>query len=958
MNAKHTANLKRSLTTLSVVLGLAIATCATAQTTYNNTASGNWSALASWTGSQPSAGGASDAIINLAGTGLLATNDFSGAFTLNKLALTIGSGSLYSQSGSSLSFAQFGGNLPVITNVVGAALYLYSPVTLADDLVVGANSGSLTVMNGGSISSPTATLNIANGSFTNSGSITVKTLLATNNTATATNSIFAFGGGGSLTTSNLNGLAASIVLPPSYTNGARYSVNGVWNMNAGTNLVAYSTNLPYLAVSANSTINVNANAYLSLPGSTATNMVLVVGDASSGGKLVVDGGTVAGIRSVNLGNNNTNAFNSIVITNGGRIVASGLGVASWVIGNTPGAISNSFALYGANSLVDTAYGSLIFVNTGIGNSKMTVDAGVMTNLNALYCANTSGTNNTITVTNGGQVYCTNTLNIGLGAGCNDNSIYVYANSKIENLTTIPGTTINMAQGGNSHGNSLNIVGGTVTNFSTILMGASGRTNMYGNGIYVSSGGQLSGTVGATLSFGYNGNSNTISLVDAGTVGAFSSSSTLHLGRCLGGSTNTVGNSLIVSNGAQFSIGTLNIGYANNPGTGVSNNYVQVGGGTGNSILSAPGSGGISIGAMPSVTNSYLSLLTGGIISNTSPLTIGVVGSGGSRFNINGGTIVAKAPGMSIVANADGKVYIQSGGVTVDTSLGGLTLRSPCVGDPSSPGGGLTKFGINTMTLTNANTYTGQTTIGSGTLALGGNFATISGTTNISIADGATFSLAYSVPTQGAIDYTLTSGQTLSCSTNAGKANVVTTNTLAAVQKMLTLAPGAKLAFKADGLAVTNGEILVNGDLTLNANAISVNVENAALPVGNYRLLSCVGSGTLANTGTFVAPAITGLGASGTASLNVVTGPNGYVELQIATASGPTTGTNIQFSVSGGKTLNLTWPGSYLGWFMQSNSVSLISASDWHDILGSDNVTNLAIPMDTSKTNVFFRMRKP
>ncbi|MEI6078919.1 MAG: hypothetical protein WCS94_25325, partial [Verrucomicrobiota bacterium] len=68
--------------------------------------------------------------------------------------------------------------------------------------------------------------------------------------------------------------------------------------------------------------------------------------------------------------------------------------------------------------------------------------------------------------------------------------------------------------------------------------------------------------------------------------------------------------------------------------------------------------------------------------------------------------------------------------------------------------------------------------------------------------------------------------------------------------------------------------------------------------------------------------------------------------------------NIQFSVSGGKTLNLTWPGSYLGWFMQSNSVSLISASDWHDILGSDNVTNLAIPMDTSKTNVFFRMRKP
>ncbi|MEI8291642.1 MAG: autotransporter-associated beta strand repeat-containing protein [Verrucomicrobiota bacterium] len=1000
MNAKRNTNQKRSLTTLWVVLGLAIAISATAQTTYNNTATGNWSDPASWTGSQPPVGGSADAIIDLAGTGLLATNDLSGAFTLNKLAVTTGSGSLYSQGGSTLSFVLFGGAQPVITNVVGAGLSLYSPISLANNLTVGAsaattlysnitesavsaltkagidilylggsntysgnttvNAGSLSVMNGGSIFSPAATLNVANGNFTNAGSISVKTLLATNNTATTTGSIFAFGGSSSLTTSNLNGLAARIVLPPSYTNNVRYNVNGVWNMNAGTNLVVCSTNLPYLAVSANSTINVNPNAYLSLPGSTATNMLLYVGDAASGGKLVVNGGMVSGIRGINMGANAANSFNSIIITNGGSIIPSGPGLASWLIANAAGSTSNTFAIYGANSIADTVGTSFFLQNSGVGGwNRLTVDAGVLTNVSALYVANINGTNDTIVVTNSGQIYCTNTLNIGLGAGCNNNAIYVYTNSKIENLTaSASSTAINMAQNGNAFGNSLNINGGTVKNFSAITIGASSKTNINNNGIYVSNGGQISAVTAASLFIGYNGSSNTLSLVDAGTVGRFPNGATLYIGRSLGGSTNAVGNSLIVSNGAQFSVNTVNIGYANNLGAAVSNNYAVVGGGVGNSILSPPNA--LNIGATAGVTNSYLNLLTGGIISNTLNINIGITGSGGSRLNINGGTIVASASGTGINLFADGKVYIQSGGATFDTSLGGLTLRPPCLEDPSSPGGGLTKFGASTLTFTNANTYTGQTTIGSGTLALGGSFATLANTTNISIADGATFSLAYSlstlVPTEGAIDYTLTSGQTLSCSTNSGKAYVVTTNTLAAVQKMLTLAPGAKLAFKADGLAVTNGEIVVNGDLTLNHNAISVNVENAALPPGNYHLLACVNSGSLANSGTFGAPTITGMGVSGTASINVVTGPNGYVELQVV-ASGPTTGTNIQAGVSG-NTLNLTWPGSYKGWYMESNSVSLTSASDWHSIPGSELVTNLAIPMDTSKTNVFFRMRKP
>jgi autotransporter-associated beta strand protein len=87
--------------------------------------------------------------------------------------------------------------------------------------------------------------------------------------------------------------------------------------------------------------------------------------------------------------------------------------------------------------------------------------------------------------------------------------------------------------------------------------------------------------------------------------------------------------------------------------------------------------------------------------------------------------------------------------------------------------------------------------------------------------------------------------------------------------------------------------------------------------------------------------------TGTGSLLVLTG---------AAAINPNP-TNIVFSVSG-STLNLSWPADYLGWYMQSNSVALANTNYWFDVPNSQTVTNLAITVNTSSTNVFFRMRKP
>lgn len=84
-------------------------------------------------------------------------------------------------------------------------------------------------------------------------------------------------------------------------------------------------------------------------------------------------------------------------------------------------------------------------------------------------------------------------------------------------------------------------------------------------------------------------------------------------------------------------------------------------------------------------------------------------------------------------------------------------------------------------------------------------------------------------------------------------------------------------------------------------------------------------------------------------------PNtGTISVVPSVATNPT---NITFSVSGGN-LNLTWPGDHLGWYAQSNSVSLANTNYWFDIPNSQTVTNLSIPISQSQTNVFYRLRNP
>jgi hypothetical protein len=104
--------------------------------------------------------------------------------------------------------------------------------------------------------------------------------------------------------------------------------------------------------------------------------------------------------------------------------------------------------------------------------------------------------------------------------------------------------------------------------------------------------------------------------------------------------------------------------------------------------------------------------------------------------------------------------------------------------------------------------------------------------------------------------------------------------MCAIGGATTLSPGALASFTATGgPSSAVGKISVTGDLTLNANAITVNVSGAALAAGSYRLMDC--TGTLSGSASSV-PTITGTPLAGgyTATVASTTGSAGHVDLVV------------------------------------------------------------------------------
>ena len=683
------------------------------------------------------------------------------------------------------------------------------------------NTGNLIVTNGGAIKSPLATLNILNGTntLTGTGSITVATLLATNNNFTATNSTFNFSGG-TLTTSNYNGQAATILI----ASNATYSINGNWTMNAGTNLITESAGITNLnnkvvsigtaAASSGIVITVNTNATwllgtiapsagITVPTTNcfSTNnysLTLGSGTGSTNNQLVVNGGVVSNVFVLNIATGNSIVGNQLIITNGGQLycgfaIGNTGGQVGGSLGGNTGDSSNSVVVMGTNSsggksILD--FGSTRFQ---IGNNAtaqyntIRVDQGGMITNTTLYMI--GSVNNTFIVTNGGAFYCYGqTAMIGRNASTN-NLVIVAGADSAGNPSIFNNFSQNISLSGfgnstlsnNGTNNGLWIAqGGLVTNALSMCIGGLGNAeiNDSGNFLIVTNGGRCYTAGSSTIGVGTNDNGNWAYV--GGAFGSTNALWNLMTNSLAIGAASNVNNSMTVGTGGVVTnITTLTLGGSSL----ATNNGLTVNGGS------------LYANTVNVITNSYLTLTNNGVVSGAVNINGGIFG--GSGTNLGSASITAQ----SRLAPGGLGIY---GRLTISSNLtlnGGNSLMFD-LNNATTAGTTYDQIVITGTNIVNANTYlqlnaaggviptgtyllmtntfaklgfglvvfpNGSTNLGNLTLANGPNSVVLTATANTSITN-----LMWKGTVNGTWDFATTYNWFNGVSTNYfGEGNVVT-----------------------------------------------------------------------------------------------------------------------------------------------------------------------------------------
>jgi autotransporter-associated beta strand protein len=400
----------------------------------------------------------------------------------------------------------------------------------------------------------------------------------------------------------------------------------------------------------------------------------------------------------------------------------------------------------------------------------------------------------------------------------------------------------------------NYTGPTLVTIGTLLLGANNS---------IPSVSSVDVAAGATLSL--NGKSDVIdALTDAGIVDGISGTPTLTVGGNNGGGT--------FSGTIQNTAGTLALAKT----------------GTGTEILTG--------------ANTYAgaTAFNGGILnagSADAPGSSGPFGSGGT-LSFGGGTLQYSAANTQDYSSRFSTAANQ--GISIDTAGQSVTFATVL----ASVGGSLTlndSTGTGTLTLDAAETFGGQTTITSGTLALGAGGA-LATNSPLSIAAGGTFDVT---ALGAAFDYLFDTNATLSAS-GTGTGGTAAATVRPGAEGIFDLGHAQPVSLTWGGAATGSDSthpalVVAQGTLHLSGNSITVVVPGPALGVGVYTLIT--------------APAITG--APG--SIPLFTG-----------GSGLALGDEASLSVVGGTSVVLTVtlsPAIVGAWEVDADG-AWTTAADW------------------------------
>jgi autotransporter-associated beta strand protein/T5SS/PEP-CTERM-associated repeat protein len=577
----------------------------------------------------------------------------------------------------------------------------------------------------------------------------VDNLLVTNNTLTATNSFL------NLTAGTLISGGATLVIP---TNGVQ-SVGGTWLAKGNTwvttpagatanNALLDVTALDVLALDSSS-VMVISNAALRLGGDSAklfvTNgaVLQALGRWDSGGSGISSNygvaigygannatGVVAGAGSLLVVSNelavssgNNRSYNSLLITNGGKVVSGSGALAMYrATGHTGLGDYNTIQVLDSGSYWINQ-GNLVMAGDyayGSNNQLIVANSGVMTNLGDVTIGTGSDSqyrnfNNGLQVTNGGLLYVGGGILAQDVAGIivvRDNGSRLMAN----NLTnSAAGGNITVADNGQMTLQQLVLgsVAAATNNLLTVSGGSLFATNSGGTGALVVG---LAGQGTLTLSSGavtvnqllvtnnaLNGATNSVFNFDGGTLTT---------------SNNAIAAQIVLADNAYFQInGTWNMNGGTNLiySTGTATGTVYVGIAVNNATVNVGPNAVWSLGTnATSIQNLTIGLglyrgnavvVNGGLITNVAALNMGA-SAGGINFSW----------GSSLTISNGGKVFVSGGALTFPVSFYSSNNAVNVIGSGArlDLNGGAVTMGGSSGTLT----ISGGGVVKSGAAALG------------------------------------------------------------------------------------------------------------------------------------------------------------------------------------------------------------------------------------------------
>ena len=297
----------------------------------------------------------------------------------------------------------------------------------------------------------------------------------------------------------------------------------------------------------------------------------------------------------------------------------------------------------------------------------------------------------------------------------------------------------------------------------------------------------------------------------------------------------------------------------------------------------------------------------------------------------------RATPVTTVANSS---TTQDSRLTVITTPADPPWISGCVIADATAGGtrkvSLTLAGGATLVLTNASTYSGDTTVAAGTLALSGAGAILN-SSPINLAAGTT--LDASARADGTL--TLGAAQVLK---GDGAVNVVGS---------LTNKGTIELKLSKAGATLSNDSIQGLNQITYGATLKLDITASPALSTSDSFILFYANSYSGAFTNFL--PATPGLGLAWDASTLAT---DGALRIKQGIALNPTNITAVV--VGGGGSMQIAWPSDHLGWSLQvqTNAVGVGLSTNWFRIPGSDTVTQEVVPLNPANGSVFYRLVYP